>query len=175
MIYDPSNWYWIVAGDQSKAWSSAAAGFVDADDAAAYVAWLESGGGPTPIGSLAELTDVFAAQHPAGMLATYAADKRWKKEVGGITVSGVPVATDDRSKQMILGARVAADADDNFATEWVGTDGNIYPLTAEQVVGISNAVLVHVASCFQIFATVMEEIESGAITTREEIDAAFAG
>jgi hypothetical protein len=49
-------------------------------------------------------------------LIAYAADVRWRKEVGGIVVAGVPVATDDRSKQMIIGARLAANSDPDWST-----------------------------------------------------------
>lgn len=106
-------------------------------------------------------------------LIAYAKDARWKKEVGGIFVSGVPIATDDRSKQMLIGARVAADADPNFSTEWSGADDQIYPLTAEQLIGISNAVLAHVATCFGIFANVKSQIDAETVTTPEQVDAAF--
>jgi hypothetical protein len=109
-----------------------------------------------------------------GDLLAYAANKRWQKEVGGITVSGVPVATDDRSKQMIMGARIAADADPDFTTPWVGADGDVYPLTAQEVIGVSNAVLAHVASCFATFASVSANIENETITSDDEIDTAFA-
>lgn len=107
-------------------------------------------------------------------LPAYAADKRWQKEVGGIIFNGVPIATDDRSKQMIMGARVAADADANFTTPWVGVDGNVYPLDAQSIIAISNAVLQHVANCFSIFASVKAQIDSNTITTTQQIDEAFA-
>jgi len=29
MTYDPHNWFWIIAGDETRAWSSAARGYVD--------------------------------------------------------------------------------------------------------------------------------------------------
>lgn len=29
IFYDPKDWYWIVAGDETRAWSSAARGYVD--------------------------------------------------------------------------------------------------------------------------------------------------
>lgn len=171
MMYDPSNWYWIVGGDASKAWSSASAGFVNVDDDA-YAAWLEAGGGPTPIGSLAELADVFAVQYPGGMLSTYAAAQRYAKEVGGITVSSVPVATDDRSKLMIAGARIKADANPEFTTKWK-TAGGFVPIDAATIIAISDAVLSHVDACFETEDEVLAEIDAGTITTRDEIDAAF--
>jgi hypothetical protein len=107
-------------------------------------------------------------------LTAYAMAARWRKEVGGISVGGVPVATDDRSKLMIVGARVAADADANWSTVWQGADGNAYPLNAVQMVAISNAVQAHVANCFAIFASVAASIDNGSITAPAQIDAAFA-
>lgn len=107
-------------------------------------------------------------------LIAYAANKRWQKEVGGITVSGIPVATDDRSKLMMTGARVAAAADPEWSTQWAGMDGSIYPLTAAQVVAISDAVQAHVNNCFAIFATVKTGIDNSTITSAAQIDAAFA-
>ena len=92
-------------------------------------------------------------------LVAYAADRRWRKEVGGIVVADVPVATDDRSKLMITGARDAAMA---------------YPVDAAAMVLISDAVQAHVNAGFATFATVKAAIEAGTITTTAEIDAAFA-
>ncbi len=63
--YNPANWYWIVAGDTTRAWSSAAAAYVPVSDAT-YAAWLAAGYVPTRIGSEADLQGVFAAQYPAG-------------------------------------------------------------------------------------------------------------
>jgi hypothetical protein len=75
---------------------------------------------------------------------------------------------------MLIGARVAADANPNFTTEWAGSNDVIYPLTAPQLIGISNAVLAHVAYCFAIFASVKGEIDAHTMTTADQIDAAFA-
>ncbi len=107
-------------------------------------------------------------------LVTYAGMKRWQKETGGITVAGVPIATDDRSKLMITGARIAADADAGFTTQWVGADGNVYQLNATQVVAISNAVSAHGAACFSAFAGLATSIAAGTVTTNAQVDAAFA-
>lgn len=107
-------------------------------------------------------------------LEAYAAQKRWEKEVGGIEVNGLTVATDDRSKTMISGARVAAMANPDFTTAWKGSSGEFVPLDASAVVAISDAVLAHVSNCFAIEAQVLADIEAGAITTVEQIDAVFA-
>lgn len=114
------------------------------------------------------------ASHPGMTLQEYAAAKRWEKEVGGIVVNGLTVATDDRSKTMISGARVAAMANPDFTTAWKGSGGEFVPLDASAVVAISDAVLAHVSNCFAIEAQVLADIEAGAIATVEQIDAAFA-
>jgi hypothetical protein len=118
-----------------------------------------------------------AAMQPAPVdidLLAYAADKRWQAEIGGIVVSGVPVATDDRSKILITGARVAAMLDAAWSTIWHGADGQTYPVDAAAMVAISDAVQAHVNAGFDIFATVKAAIEAGSITSTSEIDAAFA-
>lgn len=107
-------------------------------------------------------------------LLDYAAAARWTKETSGIVVAGISVATDDRSKQMLMGARIAADQDPDFTTPWVAADGSIHPLTAGQVIAVSNAVLQHVAACFAKFAEVAQLIGAGTITAREGVDAKFA-
>lgn len=109
-----------------------------------------------------------------GDLIAYAANARWRKEIGGVTFAGVAIATDDRSKQMILGARVAASADPAFVTNWVSADGSIVPLDATNIVALSNVVLGHVDGCFSTYAAVVAEINDGSIATIAEVDAAFA-
>ena len=115
-----------------------------------------------------------APSSPPIDLVAYAAERRWQNEGAGIAVSGVPVATDDRSKLMITGARVAALADPDWSTIWHGADGNTYPVDAAAMIVISNAVQAHVNASFAAFATVRAAIAAGNITTTAEIDAAFA-
>lgn len=57
--YTPSNWYWIVAGDETKVFSSAAGDYVPLDSPA-YVAWLATESAPTRIANAAELGEVLA-------------------------------------------------------------------------------------------------------------------
>lgn len=113
---------------------------------------------------------------PDMTLLEYAALARWRKETGGILFNGLPILTDDRSKQMIMGARMAAEADPLFRTMWAGADGNVYPLIAAQIIAISNAVAAHVNRCFEIYASVKAAIEATppTITAKQQIDQAFA-
>ncbi len=64
-MYESSNHYWRVGGDDTRLYSSAAAAYVAAGHPA-YVGWLEEGGVPTSIVNEAELRGVLAAQYPAG-------------------------------------------------------------------------------------------------------------
>jgi len=110
---------------------------------------------------------------PAILLAN-AELARWRTEVGGITVGGVRIATDDRSKLLIAGARMAADADPgNWSTVWQTGSGGV-PLNAAAMIAISNAVQAHVNACFLKFSEVANDIAADVITDTEAIDAAFA-
>jgi len=111
---------------------------------------------------------------PAPDFPAYAAQKRWEKEVGGILVNGLTVSTDDRSKTMISGARVAAQNDPTFSTQWKSSDGTFATINAAAVIAISDAMLSHVSDCFAIEAKVLAEIDAGTISSIEQIDAAFA-
>jgi hypothetical protein len=57
--YDPKNWYWIVAGDETRVFSSATGNYVPANDAT-YVAWAADGTMPTRILNETELGEVLA-------------------------------------------------------------------------------------------------------------------
>jgi hypothetical protein len=115
-----------------------------------------------------------APADPSPDLLSYASDKRWKVETGGITVGGVPIHTDDRSKLMLMGARLEAQADPLLIKSWVASDGSIYPLSAEQIIALSDAVAQHVTDCFERFAQVKTAIDADQISTTAEVDAAFS-
>lgn len=141
---------------------------VDGQAAYAGCTWSEQGGFVKPAQPPVDPAELKAS------LTAYAADVRWRKETGGIVAGGVPIATDDRSKQMIIGARIAADADPNWTTQWIAADGSIVPIDAAAIIAISDAVQAHVNDCFTSYALVKTDIDSGTITTTAEIDAAFA-
>lgn len=109
---------------------------------------------------------------PADLVA-YAASRRWQHEVGGLMFAGFHIATDDRSKLMIVGARATASADPDFTTEWK-LPGGFITLDADTIIAVSDAVLAHVAECFAIEAQVLAAIADGTVTTTAGIDTAFA-
>ncbi len=126
-----------------------------------YQAWLANGGVPS-------------STFPLPNLLAYASNKRWEKETGGLNVDGIQVATDDRSKLMIMGARLRAMADEEFTTPWVAADGQVFEINAAQIIAISDLVAAHVNECFTTFATVKAGIAGGTITSTVQIDSAFA-
>lgn len=70
--YNPSNWYWSVAGSTTEVWSSARCEYVPVTDLV-YVAWAAlSMNRTTAIDSEADLAALLQAQFPAGwpVLAT---------------------------------------------------------------------------------------------------------
>lgn len=111
---------------------------------------------------------------PVEKLLAHSAGVRWQRETSGFEFNGVHVATDDRSKLMISGARVAAMTDPTFQTVWKDNNGNHVQLTAAAIIQISNAVLSHIADCFSVEATVAAAIMDGTITTTLEVEAAYS-
>lgn len=106
-------------------------------------------------------------------LAAYAKAARDAAENGGIVVSGVPVATDDRSKTLVLGARRRVEKDPAIVTSWAAADGNVYPLDAATIIAVSDAIGDFVAALFEAYAHVVSGILGGTVTTTAQIDATF--
>lgn len=105
-------------------------------------------------------------------LIDYAKNKRWQKEQGGFDFNGIPISTDDRSQNKIMGARIAANADASFTTPWaIGSE--VFAFDAVQIIAVSDAALAHVKNVFVIFAAVLADINSGKIKKFEEIDQKF--
>jgi hypothetical protein len=176
MLIDLNRWFW--RADDGRVFSSERGIVVDEQDED-YQAFVSQYAPATwarnPDGSQTEAS-LLEGLAPLGLgisLISYAAQRRWQKEVGGISVGGMTISTDDRSK-MILGARVAAMANPDFTTTWVAADGTLHALNAALVTALSDAVLEHVRTCFATYADVLTSIESGSITTKAQVDAAFA-
>jgi hypothetical protein len=108
----------------------------------------------------------------SALLKSYAAEKRWNKEVGGTLVNGVPVPTDDRAKLLLLGA--ATSMVDGSSSNLVIAGVNYGVFTKIQIQALNDAVVAHVQATFPLLATVLAGIDAGTITTMEQIDTAFA-
>jgi len=108
-------------------------------------------------------------------LLEYAATKRWETETGGITVGGISIHTDDRSKLMMTGARLRAENNPDVTEQWNAADGEVYTLTSVQIIALADAVAAHVSACFALFASTRADILSETITEYAQIDTAFDG
>lgn len=84
--------------------------------------------------------------------------KRYSVEIGGFNFNGHIIATDDRSKTLLMGARIEAmDNPETFEINWKTSQGFV-TLNAVQLIAISNAVRSFVQGCFDNEKTHTENI-----------------
>ncbi len=91
------------------------------------------------------------------------ATRRYQAEVSGITLDGLPIETDDRSKLLINGAAARAARDSNYILKWKTFEGFV-DLPAAQVLIIADAVSDHVQACFNREAELQAAVADGSIT-----------
>lgn len=60
LSFNPADWYWFVAGNQSQLYSSKVGTYVQSNNAG-YQSWLNAGGLPSSVNSETELGDVLAS------------------------------------------------------------------------------------------------------------------
>lgn len=107
-------------------------------------------------------------------LKAYAADRRWRKETGGVALpNGVVVKTDAASQRKVAELRsrsangeIALPFGFKAANGWIDVD-------LPTIEAIDRAIAAHVAACYAIERQVDGEIEGGVVTTTAQIDAAF--
>lgn len=108
-------------------------------------------------------------------LRAYAADRRWQVEQGGTVWNGWPIHTDDRSQGKYLSELQAIALNVRVDNDpWKFADGEFRPVGNADFPQLAIAAREHVRTAFGIEDFVLTKIEAGAITTRAEIDAAFA-
>jgi hypothetical protein len=106
-------------------------------------------------------------------LKSYAAAVRYRKETSSTTIGGITLLTDRESQTMIIGAVVAAMRDPSFVVRWKAADGSFIVLDAPTIIMIGTAMSAFIEACFSAEAHVAEQIDAGAITTIEQVDAAI--
>ena len=165
--YIASNTDWLASVIQEWATRESADGpAIQACIARALASWS---GAPAPAETPAE---PLSPEAEKARLVAYALDKRWRLEVGGVTVGGVHVPTDDRAKLLLLGA--AQSMADGSSAPLVVAGVNYGLMSKAQFQAINSAVVAHVQSTFPKLATSLTGIADGSITTTTEIDEAFA-
>ena len=84
---------------------------------------------------------------------------RLQAEIGGVTVAGATIRTDRESQAMITGAALKAIQDTAYICTWKGEPGWV-TLTAQQVLGIADAVRAHVQGCFDREAGLAAQVQA---------------
>jgi hypothetical protein len=109
-------------------------------------------------------------------LLAYAAERRWLAETGGVVVAGIHVATDDRSQRKISELRRRAELGEIRTPFGFKADNGWMDLDLPSIVTVDRVVATHVQACYVTERTLVEGItaDKPTITTKEEIDAAFA-
>lgn len=109
-------------------------------------------------------------------LKGYAANARYQKEIAGIVVDGIPIATDRDGQTRIMAAQMLATfSDPKTIFHWKKADGSFAALTPLQVIAIGKAVVTHVQACFAAEANVNAAIATNPTSmTEAKIDSAFA-
>jgi hypothetical protein len=107
-------------------------------------------------------------------LLAWAAAERQKRVVSGLDFNGMRLETDTDSQRVLTSAYVMAKGDPTFQIDnWKVADGIYVPLSNETVISAGDAVTAHVQACFNRNKEIDDAILSGAITTLEQIVAAF--
>jgi hypothetical protein len=185
MAFNPYNWYWLA--DDGRIFSSLQQAQVPSTDQG-YVDFCNvNQPTPWPYDDQGAQTDASlqAALDPHQTIFAnntyYAANQRWITETGGMTItgiasapSGMPIKTDDRSKNLVGLASDAALADTTFTTVWVAADWNNYAMTAAEVISMAQQMYQHIHDAFIAYDNAVGTLKRGEAMSRQDIDALFA-
>lgn len=177
---DYSNSYWATF-DGGKIYGSRKQALVAADDKD-YVAWLASGRQllAWPVDAMGFQTDdalqqVLAPANRFVSLAHYVANRRWRAEQAGmVTTAGFPIHTDDRAQTKITGLYIASGVNSSAVTAFSASDGTVHQLDAGGMRQLYVDLLTHINACFDVSAKLKAQVDAGAVTTREAVDAEFS-
>lgn len=109
-------------------------------------------------------------------LAYYLGYKRWIKEIGGITVNGMPIDTTDPSRSLIdgLGIRAMRDQQTNPSAIYTFTlRGKATQLNVTQALGLFDSVSGFIQACRAAEGNLLGQIGT-MITSEAQIDTALA-
>jgi Domain of unknown function (DUF4376) len=120
--------------------------------------WTQGGGFVAPVASQAALM-------------AYAYAKQQTISQGGVTVSGVSVATDAAGRADLDGAVLLAQLNPEQTFTWVTSAGSV-SLSAAQIVAVGQAVGLWVQSTYTTLGTVIADIIGASVTTTAQIDGA---
>jgi hypothetical protein len=125
----------------------------------------------------AGVTDLRPYAEPAStpdLLKVYAADLKWRKATGGVTVAGHSVASDDNAQSKIANAKTAFDNGTLTGTIPFKTLGGFIDADAATVTAIYAALVAHVQASYAAEQAAAAAIDAGTAATFDAVDALFA-
>lgn len=177
----PTNWYWLA--DDARVYDSANQ-VITNDQDAGYGTW-SAREAPTPwprddAGNQtnASMQAVLAPYSLFVDLAYYAADARWRRQVSGVKVTSFNpnayFASDPVSRNTVASAYDYALANPSNVVNWKMSDGTFVPMDKNKITTLMNDMASYVQSCYTCENDIVTSITGGSITTRAQVDSAFA-
>jgi len=187
--------YWNIGGSTTEVYQSKTNSLVAINDPD-YLAWVTGNGDAEPTESVETLANRLrnlAAPLPAWLMETsdfiqpdpgvysksqlkhYNGNARWRKEQGGMTTTaGFPQKTDDRAQAKITGTYTAQNEVPSVVTLWHDAVGTVHELDAAGMYQLHVDLLTHINDCFSRSGYAVAQIDAGAATNLETIDAIYA-
>jgi Domain of unknown function (DUF4376) len=176
--FNPLDWFWLA--DDKRVYGSAKQTQVTDTDPD-YTAWVNSGGVATPWPrdlqgnqTDAALQDTVGPHGRFVNLTYYAADARWRRQTGGITVAGVAYRTDRVSSNERNNAYNYGQANPGATFKWKLPDGTFVTLDQTALTHVTMSESAFVQNCFTCENDTVASITGGTITDKAGVDAAFA-
>ena len=144
-------------------------GSLTANDRAAYDALVWEDDRPKPTWAQIEAAGAEVAKE--GLLAYLSAWRR-KAQTAGVVWDGHEAGTDRDSRAAVMQAISAIDMGVMSSPITWKFENDFAELTRDQLVSLAEAMAAHVQACFDLQAQLTADIESGAITTTQQIDEA---
>lgn len=113
----------------------------------------------------------YAGQHKE-RLEQYAAALRYRLVQEGFDLNGVRILCDDRTTLYLTALRMKAVGNPNFSVNWKTPNGFIL-LDAATIITASDMALQYVQSLFDAEQVLISQIDTGSVTSIEQIDEAF--
>lgn len=101
-------------------------------------------------------------------LEAYLPAYRYQREVGGITVNGITLKTDEDSQRKLTAIKIEAEDDAGYTVDFKAQSGWV-TLNATQCIALARAVSAHIKQCFKA----ERAVDVSQYTTAAEVEAAF--
>jgi hypothetical protein len=181
IAFNPFAWYWLA--DDGRLYSSVVAAQIPSSDQG-YQDWIAQGFQATtwPRDDAGNQTDaslqiVLAEYGIAIDLKAYAFAARDQVEHGSCPIAGVGtitvLQTDDYRQELLRRYEVAVTNDPNFTVTWVTADRVSHPLVKADIDSLYQQGQSFIAGTYATYTQVITDIDSGTITTSDQIDQAF--